>query len=161
MTVRIFKPPHRPDRALSIFLAGSIEMGKAEDWQERVTNFLQTSLDGTSIDIYNPRRDHWDASWEQVSTNPQFNEQVMWELELLEQADIKAFYFDPETKSPVTMLELGLMLAKAPQRCVVCSPYGFWRRGNLDITCQRAGVELHEDMNEFLHGIKKKIWLLS
>ena len=43
----------------SVFLAGSIEMGAAEDWQARLTHALQ-DLD---VLILNPRRDEWDASW--------------------------------------------------------------------------------------------------
>ena len=40
-----------------VFLAGSIEMGAAEDWQTR----LVASLDG--VVALNPRRAAWDSSW--------------------------------------------------------------------------------------------------
>ncbi len=43
----------------AIFLAGSIEMGKAENWQQRIEREL-TKCDGV---IFNPRRDDWDSSW--------------------------------------------------------------------------------------------------
>ena len=37
----------------SVFLAGSIEMGKAENWQEEATNTFNLS----GWDVLNPRRD--------------------------------------------------------------------------------------------------------
>lgn len=81
----------------SIFLAGSIEMGKAAFWQDKVAREL-SSLD---IDILNPRRDDWDSSWKQEIENAQFREQVEWELKGLSLCDHVLFYFDPNTKSPI------------------------------------------------------------
>jgi hypothetical protein len=156
--VEICKPPTVPpqdDDSTTIFLGGSIEMGAAEDWQTHVTDFLKTL--NYDIRIFNPRRDVWDSSWEQSARNEKFSEQVNWELDQIERADIKAFYFDPNTKSPVTLLELGLMLSKYPSKCIVCSPPGFWRRGNLEITCARHGVPLLSSMGEFTAMIEQKI----
>ena len=56
----------------AIFLAGSIEMGKTEDWQTKIANHLQF-YKGT---ILNPRREHWDSSWKQTITNKKFRTQV-------------------------------------------------------------------------------------
>ena len=56
----------------SIFLAGSIEMGIAESWQEKVVQELKNE----PVIILNPRRDDWDSSWEQKIDNLQFREQV-------------------------------------------------------------------------------------
>lgn len=63
----------------SVFLAGSIEMGKAENWQIHVENLLEY----TDCVIFNPRRDDWDSSWVQsvtrrvcTITNPQFTRRV-------------------------------------------------------------------------------------
>lgn len=70
----------------SVFLAGSIEMGKAVDWQTRVTKALE-DLDCV---VLNPRRDDWDSSWEQKKENAQFRQQVEWELAALEHAQVIA-----------------------------------------------------------------------
>lgn len=132
-------PPHTPPPAfpgISIFLAGSIEMGAAEDWQTRAIALLGDAFDS----IYNPRRADWDSSWVQEASNPTFAEQVNWELEQIEEADCVLFYFDPNTKSPITLMELGLCAAAKEDVYVVC-PSGFWRRGNVEIVCQR--YELH------------------
>lgn len=42
-------------------------------------------------------------------------------------------YFDPATKSPISLLELGLF-ANSGKLVVVC-PDAFWRKGNVDIVC--------------------------
>lgn len=133
----------------SIFLAGSIEMGKAENWQERVCAALR-HLD---VAILNPRRAQWNAAWEQSIDNPDFRQQVEWELDALERADLVALYFVPETRSPVTLLELGLHAAANPQKLVVCCPDGFWRKGNVDIVCTRHGVRQVPSLTDLIKNL--------
>ena len=131
------KAPHRfkhTDRPW-VFLAGSIEMGTAEDWQ----NTLVRLLDGKPGTILNPRRDDWDSSWVESIDNKQFREQEEWELEAQESTDRIALYFSPGTKSPITLMELGLFAHKA-SAIIVCCPDGFWRKGNVDIVCKRYEV---------------------
>jgi hypothetical protein len=129
-----------------IFLAGSIEMGTAEDWQREVLNATYHK----SGYILNPRRDHWDSSWEQNINNPQFYEQVTWELDMLDKADIIFMYFDPNTKSPISLLELGLYACGGARHMIVCCPQGFWRKGNVDIVCQRYGIPVFENLDTAL-----------
>lgn len=129
-----------------VFLAGSIEMGTAVNWQEQLTELL-ANYRGT---ILNPRRDAWDSSWVQDIKNPQFKEQVDWELDALRTSDHILMYFDPETKSPITLLELGLS-ARSGKLFVACPP-GFWRRGNVQIVCQRMGIPLFEDWDSLFLG---------
>jgi hypothetical protein len=138
----IYKPPmniaKRDRDRKSVFLAGSIEMGKAEDWQKK----LETILGDCGYDILNPRRDDWDSSWTQEFENPQFFQQVTWELNALENADLIIMYFAPDTKSPISLLELGLFAHSGKIR-VVC-PQGFWRKGNVDIVCQYYNIPVYE-----------------
>ncbi len=121
----------------SVFLAGSIEMGVAELWQDR----LVKDLEGQDILIFNPRRDDWDASWEQTIENTQFREQVEWELNALEDADKVVFYFSPGTKSPITLLEFGIFAKANPEKMICFCPEGFWRKGNVDIVANKYGVK--------------------
>lgn len=128
-----------------IFLAGSIEMGKAENWQEKLEKELQSLGE---VCVLNPRRDDWDSGWKQEITNMPFYEQVTWELNGLENADLIVCYFSPETQSPVTMLELGLFARSG--KLVVCCPDGFWRKGNIDIVCEKYGIPLVESVNDLV-----------
>lgn len=149
------KPPHSLlaiENKFSIFLAGSIEMGIAENWQQKIENELSELA---NYCILNPRRDDWDSSWKQEKGNAQFEEQVNWELEGLEKANLIVFYFAPETKSPISMLELGLFAHS--KKLIVCCPNGFWRKGNIDIVCQRYRIKQVNTLNELINEIKLKL----
>jgi len=139
------------DGYVTIFLAGSIEMGNAENWQERIIK----SLNDENVVFFNPRRDDWDSSWEQKITNPEFKKQVTWELKALENADIIVMYFDPNTKSPISLLELGLH-AKSKKLIVFC-PDGFWRKGNVDIVCEKYNIKQVNSFEELKNTIKKLV----
>jgi hypothetical protein len=56
--------------------------------------------------------------------------------------------FDPNTKSPVSLLELGLH-AKERKLIVYC-PEGFWRKGNVDIVCEAYKVKQVKTFEELL-----------
>ena len=133
-----------------LFLAGSIEMGMAEDWQA----ILSAALQSLDVIVLNPRRTNWDPTWEQEIGNAKFREQVEWELTALEEADIALFYFVPETKSPITMMELGLMAKMSPEKMIVCCPDGFWRKGNVDIVCARYGIRESETIETLIPAVK-------
>jgi hypothetical protein len=135
----------------SVFLAGSIEMGAAEDWQAQVAGALW-DLD---ILILNPRRDEWDATWAQSIDNPPFREQVEWELAGLERAAVVALYFAPATKAPITLLEFGLCARDG--RAVVCCPAGDWRRGNVEVVCRRYGVPLLGSLAELAAEVRRRL----
>lgn len=146
------KAPNKAPTSLGIhiFLAGSIEMGVAEAWQERIVNDLRDE-EGM---LFNPRRDNWDSSWKQTKTNPQFSEQVNWELDYLTQSDLVIFYFDPGTKSPVTLMELGYMIGLGKMEIVVCCPDGFWRKGNVEILCDGHNVPVVNTYDELIIKVK-------
>jgi hypothetical protein len=151
---RILRPPTPlvpAEDERSVFLAGSIEMGRAEPWQAAI----EQALDDAPITILNPRRDEWDASWEQSITNRQFREQVEWELEAQERASLIAMYFAPPTQAPVTLLELGLFARSG--KLVVCCPPGFWRRGNVQVVCARYGVPLVAGLEELVRAIRERL----
>lgn len=144
----IFKPPYPIDERnpslKSVFLAGSIEMDKAEDWQ----NTCEIALTN-SFNLFNPRRESWDSSWEQDINNKHFREQVEWELNALEEADIIIMYFAPNTKSPISLLELGLH-AKSNKMHVVCDQE-FWRKGNVDVVCKKYNIPQYASLDDLLN----------
>jgi hypothetical protein len=143
----------------SIFLAGSIEMGKAVDWQHEFTQAFTskgpTSTTENNLLILNPRRDDWDSSWEQSKDHPEFRAQVEWELRAQEQADVIVMYFAPGTQSPITLLELGLFARSGKVIC--CCPKGFWRKGNVDVVCERYKVQVVEDLQELVIAAKARL----
>lgn len=147
--------PNKYDHdSYKIFLAGSIEMGRAEGWQKYIVEQLGDCDD--SVTILNPRRDDWDSSWEQSKNNEKFNEQVLWELSGLMEADLIVFYFSPGTISPISLMELGFVAAK---NIVVCCPDGFDRKGNVDIFCDVNGIHMVESLDDLLAEIRRQIKL--
>ncbi|MBQ0740161.1 nucleoside 2-deoxyribosyltransferase domain-containing protein, partial [Aquimarina celericrescens] len=77
------------------------------------------------------------------------------ELDALEQADRIIMYFDPATKSPISLLELGLFAKSG--KLLVCCPKGFWRKGNVDIVCERYKVDQVNNLEELIDEVKKKL----
>ena len=156
MKFQIIKPPHPITKAganiTSIFLAGSIELGAAHNWQEEVENFFKSL--NIPITILNPRREDWDSSWVQEFTNPNFYQQVNWELTALDAADLIIMYFHPNTKSPISLLEFGRYADSG--KMLVCCPIGFWRKGNIDIVCEKYGIPNYETLSELLEDIRIK-----
>lgn len=154
--MKVIEAPNSLDgiEGTSVFLAGSIEMGTAEKWQDKIIAALQDNK-GT---LLNPRRHDWDSTWEQTRESPQFVKQIRWELSAMEKADIIVYYFDPATKSPITLLELGLY-ARSKKRVIVCCKPEFWRSGNICVVCYYYNllmISSLEALTDMLrHGITK------
>ncbi|KAF2280863.1 uncharacterized protein EI97DRAFT_362991, partial [Westerdykella ornata] len=145
-------PPVLPTyRKFSIFTAGSIEMGRAIQWQRHLLHFLCD----LPITVCNPRRGHWDVTVTPREKDLAFNRQVQWELSALEHVEVIAFFFDKATTSPVTMLELGLWAKSG--KVVVCCHRDFHKAGNVHITCRRYGIEFVETFDEFVPLIRKML----
>lgn len=134
-----------PPRKGTAFLAGSIDMGTAEHWQERVCGMLR-DLD---VVLFNPRRDDWDDTWVQDITCAPFSEQVNWELDHIHLADHVLIYFAPGTFAPISLAELGYCLGADFDPIVICPP-DFYRRGNVQIMCERAKVTVYDQLE---HGV--------
>lgn len=155
MKPKVYTPPIYPkqnDNSVpTVFLAGSIEMGNCDHWQSKVINAFR----GEDVTFYNPRRDDWDSSWEQNLNSPNFYEQVSWEFDMLMDANFIYMYIDPSTKSPISLLELGMFAQSA--KMIVCCPDGFYRKGNVDVVCQKFRVPLFSDFDTSLVALRNKI----
>jgi len=148
----IIRPPAEIQlRGTVVFLAGSIEMGSAERWQDRVCQ----ALIADDVTVLNPRRDDWDSSWVQSIEDASFRDQVDWELAGLSLANVIAMYLAPGTQSPISLLELGLYAASG--KLIVCCPEGFWRKGNVDIVCQVYGVEQAKSLDDLVDRVKARL----
>jgi hypothetical protein len=136
---------------VTIFLAGSIENGVADKWQDRVVK----ELSDLPIRFLNPRRDDWDSSWSELSNVARLDEQIRWELQALEACDIILVNIDPNTKSPITLMEIGLHAHS--QKMIVLCPEPFYRTMNVDIVCDVYGINQVETMDEILNFIKSHV----
>ncbi|KAF9733728.1 hypothetical protein PMIN01_08071 [Paraphaeosphaeria minitans] len=135
--------PENPDYGrFSVFLAGSIEMGLAVQWQER----LVTELCRYPITVTNPRRTNFTTDEETI------REQIKWELSALRQADVICFFFDEATRSPVTLWELGKYMNS--EKIVVCCGKGYWRHTNVKVSCKDDKVPFMETFSSLPAAIE-------
>ena len=136
--------PESGEGKVSVFLAGTIDGGAAENWQSTVAGML----DGreTEYVLFNPRQEDWHPERE-----GEMDYQVGWELEHMETADFILMNFIPGRSSPITLLELGLY-ARSGKLLVVCPP-GFYRYDNVRITCSRYGVPLYLTLEDAIGAL--------
>jgi hypothetical protein len=146
----IHKPPTRPTVTRpSVIFYGAIQSEPA--WQTS----LAASLSDLPIDILDPRRDDWDSSWVEDISFPKFKEQVEWEMDYAQVADVVVFYFAPGALTPVTLLELGMYAGTG--KAVVCCPKGFYKRGNVQMVCLRNKIDMLEDLESLKKTIRAKL----
>ncbi len=155
----VIKPPQdlsADEGKIKLFLGGSIEMGKAEDWQARLTDYLSSRSYADQLVIYNPRRDDWDSSWDQDPYDQEgpFREQVLWELRAQTQSDLLVYYFCAGTISPITLLEFGMFHQKQP---IVGSSPDYNRFGNVAITCDYMNIPYSRDWERFISSLDARI----
>ena len=140
-----------------LFLGGSIEMGKAEKWQEKTVASLD-KIGYNNLIVLNPRRDDWDSSWDQSPVpGTKFFEQVQWELLAQEKSDIICYYFAKNTISPITLLELGLFGVRKDKKIVVYVDEEYERKGNVVITCNAYNILWSNKFEDFITDIELAI----
>lgn len=87
-----------------IFLAGSINMGDAPDWQAEVIKYIKEVWTNTDVTVYNPRR-------AEAFTPEMEEEQVAWETCMLQSSDFILMHLAAGGGlSPISLLELGLYM---------------------------------------------------
>jgi len=157
MALQVITPPEAISQkiykeSINIFLAGSIEIGKAEDWQQTCIDYLDKRWTEDAITLLNPRRKDWDSKWKQGAEEPNFYQQVNWELNALDKSKYIIMYFDPNTKSPISLLELGLYAKSG--KLLVCCPKGFYRRGNVEVVCEKYNIPFFNSLTVLLQHVK-------
>jgi len=155
--MRHIQPPQTPEPrpgAFRLFLGGSIEMGAAERWQDALVAFLAEQPCVQHLDVYNPRRDDWDASWPNDYDFAPFREQVEWELRAQKDADLIVYYFATDTLSPITLLDLGLFHSTKP---VIGFDPAYKRAGNLLVTKDHFEMDIHSGWDNFTKALALRL----
>jgi hypothetical protein len=144
--IRVFTPPYDYDNGknmtdiipLRVFLGGTIDDGKSINWQSELIGELNSCDTVHPIIVYNPRRDEWPSS----ENHDEVTKQVNWELSHLEDADIIVMNVLGNSKSPISLMEIGLF-AKDHKLIVFCEP-SFYRFDNVKVVCDRYNIPLFE-----------------
>ncbi|TVY18745.1 hypothetical protein LARI1_G004052 [Lachnellula arida] len=145
----------------SVFLAGTTTTTttttapSTADWRET----LSASLRPYPLTIFNPARPDWDSTWREDITFAPYREQVQWELDKQATADLVVVYFHPATVAPVSLLEFGLAAGQSPGKVVAVAPEGYAKRGNVQIVCEKFGIEFLDDIDRLHESIVNKLSL--
>ncbi len=139
---------------LKIFLGGTIEMGAASNWQDKAIELLRAKCQHETV-VFNPRRDNWDSSWQQSINNRDFKWQVEWELAALRMVQVIYFNFEKDSRSPITLMELGIASQFRGPQVKVCCPDGFWRKGNVEVLCNLNNIPLYNTLEDMIEGNDK------
>lgn len=116
---------HRPDRSVSVFLAGGI--GNCPDWQQLAVQMF-AHLD--EVTVLNPRRASFPKPWTYDSSV----EQITWEYHALAMADIVLFWFPGgESVTPIALYELGSHARDFGKRLAVGVDPGYPRTDDVHI----------------------------
>lgn len=105
---QIIKAPSKEEpKYISVFLAGGIT--NCGDWQKEVEKHLDHIEE---LSVINPRNDKFDITNEKASKN-----QIKWEFDRLERADIFSMYFcNSGSVQPICLYELGRNIVRMQQR---------------------------------------------
>lgn len=136
-----------------IFLAGTIDLGNSDNWQsDFIERIKQISIKTTTdrFIIYNPRREKFNSNEPQKFENPIINQQIGWELDRMDHSDVIVMNILKDSKSPITLMELGLY-AKSGKLLVVCED-GYYRQGNVDFMCSRYNIPLYRSIGDIRIG---------
>lgn len=139
--------------ASSVFLAGTIEMGKSVDWQDVICKELAEY----EIDIYNPRR------LVSPDDETELTEQINWELNYLYFCKTIFMRLLPGTISPISLLELGLCQGEIDRKkIIVCCEPGYTRFKNVMVTTshpvwKHPNLVVFTDYQEALKALKSHL----
>ena len=155
---KVFIPPYDYDNStytidgvvpLNLFIAGTIDCGDSVNHQQAIIDELNKEDTVHPIMIYNLRREDWPDS----NDNNEIEKQINWELYHLERADLIVMNILGSSKSPISLMELGLF-ARTRKLIVFCNP-NFYRYDNVRIVCRAYNIPLY-NTNDIL-VIKNKV----
>lgn len=127
-----------------VFLGGTIGNGAAPNWQAVAAQ----AFFGQPVYVMNPRREAWDPN-----ASPKVKEeQINWELEAQEMADVILYTFCPGFPSTITLHELGLFCRT--KKVVVCCPKDYAHFIHVRVTCARFRVPRFDTPAEALASVR-------
>jgi hypothetical protein len=143
---------HAPDniddvKQMSIFLAGTIDMGDAPEWQRDIVK----EWDKFDVVFFNPRRPDWDSDF----GSKEVLNQVNWELDAMDKANIILVNILEESESPITIAETYRHAGSA--KLFVACPKGFYRYDNIKAVCEHYKSPLYNSWDELKEDFEKNM----
>lgn len=142
MVTVVTAPAQYPTDGFKVYLAGAIDMGSAENWQQYVIKRLAHEA---NLILLNPRREFFTSEMEV--------EQIEWELKAMEDSNQIMIWFPASSKAPISLLELGLFVRSG--KLLVGIENGYYRQKNVEITSRRYGAPIFYSLDEVIEAIKR------
>lgn len=130
----------------TIFLAGSINNGETEDWQQEIGEFFEKQ----KFRVFNPRRKDWNKEQNVSEITDYLKTQINWELDHLHKCSHVLFYFRDDKLAPISLLELGLAFCNfhVSNIYVIIDP-SYPRMANVITTCEFYGIDTYGNFEQF------------
>ena len=136
----IYSPQVR--NSIKLFLAGGIT--NCPDWQSYVIGELS---DIPNLTIYNPRRKEM-----KMSDRAVLEQQITWEFQHLETADVVLFWFSGGSLNPITLYELGMWGNSMDRPMIIgCDP-AYERKDDVEIQTllARPGTIVYDSISDMI-----------
>ncbi|SEC82566.1 Nucleoside 2-deoxyribosyltransferase like [Tenacibaculum sp. MAR_2009_124] len=136
--------PQKSNSKKLVFLAGSLSIDKIDNWRNTLVNSYSTNFD-----FIDPTNDNY-----VLLNTSQMEKHINWELEGLELSDIIFMNLLPESKSPISMVELGLY-AKS-NKLIICCPEIFYQYRYIKTIAKKYNAALFTELEKGIQHLKKE-----
>ena len=126
----------------TVFLAGSIDLELEGNWRNEIVEELKDDYH-----FFDPtRKEHNQMG------NFEMQDHIKWELDALNMSNKILLNFLPDSKSPVSLIELGLYMMSS--KLIVVCPKSFYKRRYIKTLCQKYNTELFRNLTEATFHLK-------
>lgn len=150
---QVIRAPARPQQThrLSIFLGGTASDTGEPDWREA----LNKGLADQAVTIFDPKRDDWDATWREDFSDTRWADQIQWELDMQDTADIIVVLFHGVTAAPVSLAEMGM--ASRTGKLIACALDGYCKKGYVEAVCRKFKAPFVRSEDELRRVVMERL----
>lgn len=134
------KLPEKNSLEKYVFLAGSMDNRYFGNWRIEAVKKLETK-----VNVFDPTNMDNDSL-----NDAEMKSHILWELDALAIADKILLNFLPDSKSPISLVELGLYVAS--KKLIVVCPKAFYKSRYVYTLCEKYNTPIFEDVNKALVG---------
>ncbi len=128
-----------------VFLAGSIDLDLAGDWRKKVIEEMEDSMH-----FFDPIRIDHDKL-----DDLKMKKHIEWELDALSLSDKILLNFSPNSKSPISLVELGLYVQSS--KLIVVCPDQFYQRRYVEVLCDKYNTPFFDGLDKAIEYLMDDI----
>jgi len=132
------KLPEKNSSEKYVFLAGSIDNSYFGDWRKKIIKKIETK-----VNVFDPTNKKHNSL-----SNAEMKSHILWELDALAISDKILLNFLPDSKSPISLVELGLYVAS--NKLIVVCPIEFYKSSYVYTLCKKYDTPIYDTINNAL-----------